>query len=167
MNIPLDKARRYADQLVDQLTPYSHRIAIAGSIRRCRPVVHDIDLVLVPKDITALKKRCTQRCITLANGDRNFSIQATNGLQIDIFFAHLGRKELFQQIPSNWGSILLCRTGSKQHNQRIALAAKAQGKRWAPYIGIVDKDGRIAAETEAALYAALNLPFLEPEQREH
>ena len=54
-----------------------------------------------------------------------------------------------------------------EHNQRIALAAKAQGKRWAPYIGIVDKDGRIAAETEAALYAALNLPFLEPEQREH
>jgi hypothetical protein len=47
MNLPL--ATLYAQQIVTWLTPFCERIEIAGSIRRQRPIVNDIDLVCIPK----------------------------------------------------------------------------------------------------------------------
>lgn len=51
LSIPLETAEKAATDIVDALTPYCERIAVAGSIRRKKPWVHDIDLVLIPKDL--------------------------------------------------------------------------------------------------------------------
>jgi len=166
LNIPLATARRYAVGIVRQLRPYCDRIKVAGSIRRRRPFVHDIDLVILPRDLAAIKKRCEQRCQVIMNGNVNYRLVMPNGVNLDIYFATARQKTLFETTPTNWGSLLLCRTGSKEHNERIALAAKTQGLHWDPYRGLLDRAGTlIAGETENSIYHALGIHPLSPADR--
>lgn len=165
----LAKAERYADKIAAELAPMCDRIEIAGSIRRRRPNVGDIDLVILPKSgqIPAIKARClrTQGQI-LMDGDQNFLFLLPGGLQLDIFFARLAIPDLFSPKPPNFGSLLLCRTGSKDHNIWLVQKAWPHGCRWLPYEG-VHRDGRIiASETEEEIFTALGLAFIPPEKRE-
>lgn len=49
--ISLETAQKVAEAVVKKLSPYCERLAVAGSIRRRRPRVHDIDMVVIPSDI--------------------------------------------------------------------------------------------------------------------
>jgi DNA polymerase (family 10) len=77
------------------------------------------------------------------------------------------RKDLLGSTPSNFGSLLLCRTGSKGHNVFFIEKAKARGLTWNPYHGVFDPQiGCIASATEEDIFSALGLEFVIPEQRE-
>jgi DNA polymerase (family 10) len=167
MKIPLARARAYAEQIVEQIRPFCERVEIAGSIRRQRPVVNDIDLVAIPKDWIALQRRCLEKCTAITRGDFAFSFETKSGVQIDLFTAHAGFKDLLTNYPSNWGSKLLQRTGSTEHNIFLVERAKALGLRWEMSKGILNEYGTVvASESEEDMFKALGLEFVPPDARE-
>jgi DNA polymerase (family 10) len=167
MHLKLESADKHATKLMETLGPYCDKIAVAGSIRRRRPIVGDIDLVVLTRDPAALKARCKQTCVTKTDGRENFICETSNGIQIDIFFAQHAQTELFNKVPGTWGSILLCRTGSIAHNIYLVEHAKTLGLTWNPYAGVLDADYNIlASETEEEIFATLKLEFIPPEERE-
>ena len=163
----LDAAKRVAETIVERLRPLCQRIEIAGSIRRGRPEVGDIDLVVLAADVEAVKRRCLERCQTITNGDQNFIVRMPGGLQVDIFFARGPLTDMFAPQPSNWASLLVLRTGSREHNIFLVEKARALGLRWDPYRGVLDPDGYvISGEDEGSIYNALGMPLVEPRFRE-
>ena len=82
------------------------------------------------------------------------SFQA-KGVQVDIFWA----------TAVDWGTILLCRTGSREHNIWLAQYAIARGGKWHPGTGLYLHNSRIS-DTEERIYAALGLDPIPPQQRE-
>ena len=178
---PLARIRALADKAVAALAPFCERIEIAGSLRRGRPVVGDIDLVILPKDRAAIRKRLIPACHLIADGTQNLIVDfpvpslqssvsslqsAVPRLQLDIFFAHGGTSDFFTHEPSNWGTLLLCRTGSKEFNIWFAQQATAAGYHWNPYRGLMADGKVIASATEADLFASLRLGVINPEDRE-
>jgi DNA polymerase/3'-5' exonuclease PolX len=167
--LPLNKAIPLAERIAAELQPFCERIEIAGSIRRQRPFCGDIDLVILTDSPAAFRHRLfkdprTQRVL---DGEINLIARLANGVQLDIFLAHPGHKDLLGATPSNFGSLLLCRTGSKEHNIYLIEAAKARGLKWNPYHGVFDPQlGCIASATEEAIFSTLGLEFVIPEQRE-
>lgn len=165
---------------------------IAGSIRRARPEVNDIDFVILPKPIVegggsgveAIKARCRQKCRVITDGDQNFicamRMPDHSEFQLDIFFAHNGKEELFEKQPTNYGSLLLCRTGSQAHNIKLCSIAKQRDMKWSPYQGVLaggewvfkgqdsvyEGGTLIASETEEEIFEALGLQWIPPALRE-
>jgi DNA polymerase (family 10) len=185
----LHAAIKLAERVKRELQPLCDHIEIAGSIRRGRELVNDIDLVILPKaSVDCIKARCKDRCRVITDGRQNFicAMQlptpagGVEEFQIDIFFAHAGVADLIAPDPSNFGSLLLCRTGSKGHNIKLAQRAKDLDMHWNPYRGLfaggiwelegqesVYKGGKIiASETEEQIFQALGLNWLSPALRE-
>jgi DNA polymerase (family X) len=165
------RIRAIAEKVVAALAPLCDRIEIAGSLRRHRPLVGDIDLVILPKDRAAIRAKLVPACTLIADGSQNlivdFLISKSERLQLDIFFAHAGKGDLFgQSEPSNWGTLLLCRTGSKQFNIWFAKQAIQAGYHWSPYRGLIQAEQVVASETEEEIFAALGLSSITPASRE-
>jgi DNA polymerase/3'-5' exonuclease PolX len=170
--IPLADAERYAARIVEALKPLCSKIDVAGSIRRRRHLINDIDLVILAADRAAVKARCTQRNPhVVTDGAINFIFLLGGQIQVDVFFAHDGVPDLVQPEPSNWGSLLLCRTGSQAFNVWYAQQSRNAGYHWNPYKGLVVSDrggpARVAyGSEEAGMFSSLKLAWIPPEQRE-
>lgn len=165
----LSVAQKYAEKICETLSPFCERIAIAGSIRRRRPEVNDIDLVMIPKPegLGLIVDRCRETCTPLQVGQVNLSFQTQTGIRLDLYMAHPRKVDLFDIAASNWGALLLCRTGSKEFNVWLAKQAEALNLQYRPYMGIVNNHGDlVAGETEEEIFKALNLSFIQPEARE-
>ena len=167
--IPLAKAVKFAERICAELEPWCEiPPMIAGSIRRGRPEVGDIDLVLLPREASAcnIKARCKVHGRVVMDGAQNFIVMLPGEIQLDIFFAHGPVRDMFDPEPTNVGSLLLCRTGSVAHNIFLVEYAKRVGLVWEPYRGVTRNGRVIASESEAAIYHALGLPFIDPADRE-
>ena len=149
----LGRAMKTAEAVIEQLEPYCKRIEVAGSIRRHKPQVRDIDLVLIPSDLWNLNHEIMSLGPSHMSGDRLKRVDC-NGTQIDLYFAD----------EQTWATLLLIRTGSKENNIRLATLAKKKG--WhlaASGEGLFNEKGqRIAGDTEESVYEALGLPYQEP-----
>lgn len=179
-------AMTLAERIQRELGPLCDQCAIAGSIRRARPEVNDIDLVILPKrgQLDAIKARCKQKCRVITDGRQNFicalRMPDKSEFQLDIFFAHGGRDDLLEPMPTNFGTLLLCRTGSKEHNVKLCAYAKSLGMKWSPYLGLLAGGewqirgsaeeyigGKIiASETEEKIFEALGMKVVPPALRE-
>jgi len=156
----LEQARQIANNIKKILTPYCDRIEIAGSIRRGKPIVHDIDIVLIEKPESALiipSLLATIGAITL-NGSKIKRLHYGDAdINIDIYTA----------TPASWSTLLLIRTGSKENNIRLATIAKRKG--WqlkANGDGLFNNHGdRITGDTEESIYQVLDIPYQEPHDR--
>ena len=156
----LEQARQIANNIKKILTPYCDRIEIAGSIRRGKPIVHDIDIVLIEKPESALiipSLLATIGAITL-NGSKIKRLHYGDAdINIDIYTA----------TPASWSTLLLIRTGSKENNIRLATIAKRKG--WqlkANGDGLFNNHGdRIAGDTEQSIYQVLDIPYQKPHDR--
>jgi len=171
--VNLHRATHIAQGIRDQLAPLCEQIEIAGSIRRQRAEVGDVDLVILPKagQTAAIKQRCALRCRVVRDGEQNCIYQLTLPdkveFQIDVFLARPSRQDLLEAVPGNFGTLLICRTGSKEHNIFLVEHAKRLGLRWNPYRGVINSAGHVlASATEADIFTALDLPFIAPEKRE-
>jgi DNA polymerase (family 10) len=168
----LATTQKLAEKILAELTPYCDQIEIAGSIRRRRPNPNDIDLVCLPKpgNLIELQSRFHARCKVLSEGVENAMYLLGNGVQLDVFFAHHEARDIFGEVQAhaNFGTLLLCRTGSAQHNIWLIGQAKLKDLYWKPYAGVFTQaDGRcLASATEEGIFTALGLEFIPPEKRE-
>lgn len=132
----------------------------AGSLRRMKDTVRDIDILVTSKDPEAVTKAFTKLSIVkdvLAHGDTKASILTEGGAQVDL---RVVDKESF-------GAALVYFTGSQAHNVHIRHIAKKAGLKVNEY-GVFRMKGnkKIASRTESDIYKALGLAYIEPEMRE-
>lgn len=168
----LDRADRCAAALLSWLIPHCVRIEVAGSVRRRKPDVNDIDLVVIPKitqemDLfgnpqkrrnatwTEIDRRCTAEKWAVIRAGADIASFVARDVQVDVFWT----------TEETWGTVLLCRTGSKEHNIWFAKYAEARGGKWHPGAGLY-KDGRVYAKSEEQLYEILGMSPIPPDKRE-
>lgn len=152
-----------AGRIITALAPACHRIEIAGSLRRRRPEVGDLDLVLIPRSRVALEIliRDLYGRKPEKSGEHYLMLQSFDGMQVDLYLA----------TPETWPTLWLIRTGSKAHNIRLAQRAKILG--WTlkangdGITGPVDATGaQVKIYAEADIFHLLGLPYREPWERE-
>lgn len=139
------------------------RIEIAGSLRRWRETIGDIDLLVAAADAGPVTDAFTGAPAVervLAHGDTKSSVIVARGLQLDL-----------RVVPeASWGAALLYFTGSKEHNVRlrgIALRQKLLLNEYGLYRAGEEKGGKpVASRTEEEVYAALGMDWIPPELRE-
>lgn len=87
--------------------------------------------------------------------------------QLDVFYARPAETDLLSRKPGNFGSMMVCRTGSKGHNIYLVQHAKRIGLKWSPYDGVFNEAGQcLGNESEEDVFAALGLEWIAPERRE-
>lgn len=134
------------------------QIQPAGSLRRKKETVRDIDLLVVsskPNKVMAAFVGLPQVKDVLVSGETKSSIVTDSGVQIDIRVVEL----------KSFGAALLYFTGSKQHNIKLRRLAVKKGLKINEY-GLFKKTKRLAGKTESEMYQKLNLPYIAPELRE-
>ncbi len=180
----LMEAEVIAGSLVSVINSACERMEIAGSIRRARPDVGDIELVAVPRIETEADgmfgqrqiNRLTERLDTLVDADvlsahptdpkrgERYSklIDPLSGLQVDVFSA----------TPETYGLILLIRTGPAAYSQRFVTDLRGRGLHVAS--GQLHRGGLgcgayecevVPTPEETDVYAAAGWPFVRPEMR--
>jgi DNA polymerase (family X) len=153
-------ARQAAAPLVDYMRGCDEirQVEIAGSFRRCRETVGDLDLLVsCRRGADAISHFTGYDDVSdiLSSGTTRSSVVLRSGLQVDL-----------RVIPQvSWGAALLYFTGSKQHNIAIRKRAISRGLKINEY-GVFRDDERIAGRSEKEVYASLGLPLIPPEIRE-
>jgi DNA polymerase (family 10) len=132
----------------------------AGSLRRMRETIGDIDLLVAserPAEVMEAFTTLPYAERVLARGDTKSSIMTTKGLQVDLRVVE----------PGVWGAALQYFTGSKAHNIRVREIAVRKGLKLSEYGLFRAKTGTlIVAETEEEVYERLGLPWIPPPLRE-
>ncbi|MDW8324481.1 MAG: DNA polymerase/3'-5' exonuclease PolX, partial [Burkholderiales bacterium] len=153
-------AAQYAEPLAAALRGVSgvSQVVIAGSYRRCRETVGDLDLLAVAADAAPVMRRFIgydEVAEVLAQGATRASVVLRNGLQVDL-----------RVVPEeSFGAALAYFTGSKAHNVQLRRRAQARGLKLNEY-GLFRGGQRLAGASEEEIYAALGLPWIPPELRE-
>jgi len=130
----------------------------AGSLRRMRDTVGDLDLLVTVQPGSPVMDRIVAyedvRQV-LAHGATKASVALKNGMQVDL-----------RAVPSgSFGAAWVYFTGSKAHGIALRRLAQERGLKINEY-GVYRGDQRIAGKTEVSVYRAVGLPFIEPELRE-
>lgn len=131
---------------------------IAGSIRRMRETIKDIDILTISDDTERTVKEFTELPFVkdvLASGSTKGSVITKDGIQVDLRVVG----------PESYGGALQYFSGSQAHNIRLRSIAQKNGLRINEY-GIFKGEEKVAGETEKEMYSTLNLPFIPPELRE-
>jgi DNA polymerase/3'-5' exonuclease PolX len=162
---PLKEVQKIAQKVLEQLKPHCERIEIAGSIRRKKPDVGDIEIVAIPKpykiglfenglaevvnkwervkgDMEYGKTKYTQRILP-------------EGIKLDLFFAE----------HNNWGLIFAIRTGSADYSYKVLASGWVEN-------GFKSEDGYLCREgekydvpEEKDLFKLIGIKYIEPEER--
>jgi len=158
-------AREQADTIVETVRgwPDVTRVEVAGSLRRGKETVGDADILAASADGSAVIARfvtlgAVER--VLASGPTKASVRLAGGLQCDL-----------RVVPeASFGAALQYFTGSKDHNVKVRQLALKRGLTLNEYgvFRLSDKKMKkpVAGRTEEEVYAALGLPYIEPELRE-
>jgi DNA polymerase (family 10) len=160
--MPLGRALPLAEELVRILgrLPEIKEIDVAGSIRRRKDTIGDIDLLVASTKSAPVMRAFTglpQVGEVLEKGETKASIRHREGIQVDLRVVE----------PGCFGAALQYFTGSKQHNIRIREMAGKKGLKLSEYGVFRESTGRrIAGATEEEVYAAVGLPWIPPEIRE-
>ncbi len=176
---PADVAMTAACFIVDQLESCYLCVQVVGSLRRGKPFVHDVDLVMIPLlgDVPAAEPSLFQRTVKeplVAGRLRDLAGRGTIAdLSIGekiIRFVHVATGvpfDIYLADERTWATLLLIRTGSRENNIRLCQRARELGyKLHADGRGIESADGSILHVTgERDLYFALDLPYQKPEER--
>ncbi len=140
-----------------QRVPKVQRCAVAGSFRREKETVGDIDILVVttaPQEVADAIAALPIVRDVVAHGDTKISFDLKNGLRVDV---RLVKKD-------QWGAALLYFTGSKEHNIAIRKVAIRKGWKLNEY-ALLDGDKVIASKEEKDIYDALGLRWYEPKER--
>ncbi|HEU4339482.1 MAG TPA: DNA polymerase/3'-5' exonuclease PolX [Planctomycetota bacterium] len=147
-----------ARELIAYLNPVVAGAAVAGSLRRGKSIVRDVDLLASadkPREVIEHFARGPAASEVIAKGGTKCSIRLFNGLQVDL------RVVADDEYPA----ALLYFTGSKEHN--IQLRARAVKRGWTlNEYGLFKGKNRLESDSEEALYKHLGLSYVPPELRE-
>ncbi|GCB02272.1 DNA polymerase X family [Sulfuriferula multivorans] len=157
---PLAAATQYATALLAYLqhVPGVHQVTLAGSYRRRRETVGDLDILVSAVSSSPVMQRFLgydEVAEILSGGTTRASVILKSGLQVDL--------RLVEDV--SYGAALQYFTGSKQHSIAIRTLAQERGLKINEY-GVFQGKTRIAGETEESVYAAIGLPWIAPELRE-
>lgn len=156
----LATAAQYADALVAHLEAAAgvERVVVAGSFRRRRETVGDLDiLVMAAPDSRATAAFTGYDDVgeVLASGPTRASVRLKSGLQVDL-----------RVVPAeSYGAALCYFTGSKAHGIALRGLAQEKGLKINEY-GVFKGQKRIAGDSEESVYRAAGLPYIPPELRE-
>jgi DNA polymerase (family 10) len=159
----LSTARAIAEQIGEALRAHGglERLEVAGSLRRMRDTVKDIDLLVTSTEPGRVIRTFTTLpsvAEIVAQGPTKATVRHQDGLAIDLRVVE----------PTAFGAALQYFTGSKEHNVRVREMASRRGLRISEY-GVFDEatGARVAGATEADVYATVGLPWIPPELREN
>ncbi len=164
----LQQAQAIAERVRDGLAPHCDRIEIAGSIRRRKPDVGDIEIVCIPRKIRGglFQDELETSPDFCALVDRWPAVKGKptgkytqrilpDGIKLDIFMAR----------PANWGLIFAIRTGSADFSHR-RLATRWKQLGYTSVGGMLTRAGKtFAIREERDLFTLLNIPWISPEAR--
>jgi len=145
---------------IESLGKKVEQVTAAGSLRRGKETIGDLDLLLISTEVEAVSDHilaCPDVAEKIARGENKVSLRLENGMQVDVRILE----------KKSYGAALLYFTGSKAHN--IVLRGLARDKGWTlnEYALATIKGGRwVAGRTEEEIYAKLGLAYIEPELRE-
>ncbi|HXJ81412.1 MAG TPA: DNA polymerase/3'-5' exonuclease PolX [Candidatus Methylomirabilis sp.] len=160
--MPLGRALPLGREIVHALERVAavKRISLAGSIRRMKDSVGDIDILVTsskPESVMRAFVALPQVADVLERGSTKGSIRHREGIQVDLRIVE----------PGCFGAALVYFTGSKQHNIRIREMGVKKGLKISEYgVFNVASDRRVAGATEEDVYAAVGVPWIAPELRE-
>ena len=133
--------------------------APAGSLRRMRETIGDLDLLVATEDpapVMARFRELSQVAEVLLSGPTKTSIRTREGLQADLRVLE----------PARWGTALQYFTGSQAHNSHLRALALERGLSLSEYALKREDGSEILCASEEEVYAALGLPLIPPELRE-
>ena len=159
--IPLGRAWPAAQELLAFLrgTEGVEAAEAAGSLRRMRATVGDLDLLVAAGDSAVVMDAFVHRpdvARVLGHGETKSSVEFNNGL----------RAQLWAHPPERFGTALQYATGSKDHNVRLRELALKKGLSLSDQAFIKEDGDEILCATEEEVYALLELPWIPPELRE-
>ena len=165
----LDAAEREAEKIVEHLQgqPGIDKITPAGSLRRGRETVGDLDILVTGKGCCSEgdRQKLIEHIIKLpglmeviARGDNKVSFRLRGGMQVDVRLLP----------PESFGAAMQYFTGSKTHNVALRQRALKMGYTLSEYsLANVDTEKAVAGKTEEEIYARLKLDYIPPELREN
>jgi DNA polymerase (family 10) len=160
--ILLHTAMESAEDIVTELSRVTgcERCTYAGSLRRMRETIGDIDILVAADRSAPFMDTLTELPSTaeiIAHGAKKTSIRTVKGLQVDLRVLP----------PDSWGAGLQYFTGSKAHNIRTRTIAVRQGLKLSEY-GLFETDSgdSVASRSEDEVYDRLGLPWIPPTLRE-
>jgi DNA polymerase (family 10) len=165
----IDAAETEAEKLTEYLKKYSgiDKITPAGSLRRGRETVGDLDILVTGKACTTEEGR--QKAIAyvaqypplmdvIASGDNKISFHLRSGMQVDVRLLP----------PDSFGAAMQYFTGSKAHNVALRQRALKMGYTLNEYsLATLEGEKPVAGKTEEEIYAKLKLDYVPPEMREN
>jgi DNA polymerase (family X) len=153
----LDVALRTATEMVDALTPISQRCVYAGSLRRWRETIGDIDILAAADDSAPLMAAFAAGHEVVASGPAKTTVRTASGLTADLRVVPLDA----------WGAALQYFTGSAAHNVAVRQIAIKQKLKLSEY-GLFDAETNelIVSRTEEEVYGRLGLAWIPPAMRE-
>jgi len=159
--IPLGRAWPFTQELLAMLRalPGVSAAEAAGSLRRLRATVGDIDLMVAAADSKVVMEAFVNRPDVVR-------VQGKGETKASVEFDYGIRAQLWVHPPERFGTALQYATGSKDHNVRLRELALKQGLSLSEH-ALTKKDGsEILCAKEEEVYATLGLPYIPPELRE-
>jgi DNA polymerase/3'-5' exonuclease PolX len=153
------QAKQLAEKARSELVPYCHRVEIAGSIRRQKPEVGDIELVVIPKGASLMGfVDAVNRWPKIKGTPKGkYTQREYHGMKLDLFIC----------TPNTWACNFAIRTGSAEFSHSLAIRARQ--------VGMCFKDARLWRHDmlgpipdiieELDVFKALRIDWVEPEER--
>lgn len=139
--------------------PAVKKIGLAGSLRRMKETVRDIDILVAasqPKEAMDAFVKINEVKSVLGEGETKSSVVTKEGIQVDLRVVD----------SKSFGAALLYFTGSKAHNIKLRQIAAKKGLKLNEY-GVYQKEKNIAGDfSEGRIYKLFGMPYIEPELRE-
>jgi len=152
-----EEAKKTAEKYLNILKLFCQRIEIAGSIRREKPEVKDIEIVCIPQDLTGFSAEVNKLQKVKGKPSGKYTQRILpEGIKLDLFIAN----------EKNWGLIFAIRTGSADFSHKILACGWVKKGCHSKDGKLSDKQGReIILREEEDLFDFIGIPFVEPRLR--
>lgn len=185
---PRALAMEVAAELCRDMKPpgMTDRLIVAGSLRRRKDEVGDVEILYIPRieprpdpqdllgnmiptnlvdvylqrliERKVIEKRLNSNGAVMWGESNKLARHVATGVPVDFFSCN----------RANWWTLLVCRTGSKENNERICNAAIERGLKWNPYLGFEDRytsELLHVPQSEQDVFNRVGLTYIEPWER--
>lgn len=185
---PFDVAKPIAERLADLLRPATEGIAIAGSIRRCRLDIGDVELLYLPRwgeqpkdqrqpslfgDVELVDAIDSVLEILIEKGALEKRRRGDGGVlgygELNKYLreSHAGMPvDVFRTTPANWGMAYMVRTGPAIWNETMMRRLRVMGLKGHAYGGVERNGETVECPDELRVFDLLNFPYVAPERRD-
>jgi DNA polymerase/3'-5' exonuclease PolX len=171
-SFPHEKAWGWAKDVVEHLSPLCERVEIAGSLRRLKLLVHDIEIVCVPKPTNNLLQETQYDPWEIIQTVDSWYMLIKGGSMYRQYSMGPINLDLFITAPEKWGIVFMMRTGPADFS-RLMVTPRSKGGLMPSSLKVENgrlwlKSQKFAAETpeEKDVFTRMGLKYVYPEERE-